>query len=85
MRDYNTKKLHYNGPALKYSKMMKKPQFNAVITDRVVFQRFLGHYEILNGYRWQEVDQNDCYICQEWAYCIYIYDRRLAHDVDVYH
>jgi len=48
------------------------------VSDSVVFQRFLGHLEIINGHRWEEVDGNDCYICKKWAYCLFFWDQSIG-------
>lgn len=85
MRDHNTHKLHSNAVKAKFKQAMRKGALEAPIRDRVVFQRFLGHYEILNGYRWHEVDESDCYLCNDWSYCVFLYDKNLARDEDIYH
>ena len=83
-RDYHTKKVNESGQEARFAKVIKKGGFEANITDRVVFQRFLGHYEILNGYRWHEVDETDCYLCHNWSYCVFLHDRKIAKDKDFY-
>ena len=50
----------------------------------MVFQRFLGHFEIMNGYRWHEVDEQDCFLCHDWSYCVYLYDKKIAANTDFY-
>ena len=45
----------------------------------------MGHYEILNGYRWHEVDDSNCYLCHDWSYCVFLYDKNLARDQEIYH
>ena len=36
----------------KLEAILRTNRFQPLISDRIVFQRFLGHHEILNGYRW---------------------------------
>ena len=57
---------------------MLKNAFEVGIMDRVVFQRFLGHHEIINGYRWREVEEKLCFMCNKWSYCVFLYDKKLA-------
>ena len=84
MRDYNTKKISDSNMVFRFNKAVKKGAYEALITDRVVFQRFLGHFEIMNGYRWHEVDEQDCFLCHDWSYCVYLYDRKIAANTDFY-
>jgi len=53
------------------------------VDERVVFQRFLGHLEILNGYRWQEVDTEDCYLCAKWTYSVFMFDKRIGSNENI--
>lgn len=85
MREHNTHKLQNQPIKQKFKQAMQKGGLEAPIRDRVVFQRFLGHYEILNGYRWHEVDETDCFLCNDWSYCVFLSDKNLARDEDVYH
>ena len=85
MREHNTNKLQEGTQKTMVAKAMQSGGLEANITDRVVFQRFLGHYEILNGYRWHEVVDTDCYLCNNWSYCIFLHDKNIAKDEDVYH
>jgi len=52
--------------------------YEAEVPDRIVFQRFLGHLEILGGHRWQE--STNCFMCQKWAYSIFVCDPKLSSD-----
>ena len=68
----------------KFEKEMRKSAFEVDVMDRIVFQRFLGHHEIINGHRWQEVDESDCYLCNHWSYCVFLYDMKLAATDEIY-
>ena len=71
-------KKYSDGNSERLNKLLRVNRFEANKTDRVVFQRFLGHYEILNGYRWHEVDVDECFICENWSYSLILWDKKLA-------
>ena len=41
-----------NSNNYRLEEILRTNRFQPVKSDRIVFQRFLGHYEILNGFRW---------------------------------
>ena len=63
---------------MKLKNILKKGKYQAQASDRIVFQRFLGHFEILNGFRWHEVDVGECYLCEKWSYSLILWDENLA-------
>ena len=69
LNDQNDEKLRH---------ILRQGKYQAQASDRIIFQRFLGHFEILNGFRWHEVDMDECYICEKWAYSLVLWDDKLA-------
>ena len=63
---------------VKLKNILKQGKYWAQASDRIVFQRFLGHFEILNGFRWHEVDIEECFICEKWSYSLFLWDKKLA-------
>ena len=54
-------------------------ELNIPINDQYVFQRILGHLEIIGGHRW--VEREDCWICNKWRYVIFIWSKLLSDQV----
>ena len=67
-----------NSNNYRLEEILRTNRFQPVKSDRIVFQRFLGHYEILNGFRWKETTDDKCYYCQNWSYSLIIWDKELA-------
>ena len=44
--------------------------------DRLVFQRFLGHREIKDGYKWKV--HSHCWICDQHRYTLFMWSKNLA-------
>ena len=47
-------------------------------TDHYVYQRCLGMQEIVEGHKWQLVDDRDCYICRRDDYALFFWSPTLA-------
>ena len=58
--------------------------FKAEVYDRIIYQRWLGHLEITNGYRWHETTEDMCYLCHKWAYSLVLWDTRLASNENIF-
>ena len=43
--------------------------------DVLIFQRYLGHLEIVNGHRW--VERTECFICSKWIYTLVIWSQSM--------
>ena len=44
--------------------------------DRLVFSRYLGHREVINGHKWSY--RRECWICEEWKYTLIVWSSSLA-------
>jgi len=45
--------------------------------DRYAFTRHLGVQEIVDGHKWKQVDEKDCYICRRDCYCVFFWSESL--------
>ena len=67
-----------NSNSAHLEEILRTNRFQPLKSDRLVFQRFLGHYEILNGFRWHETTDDKCYFCQNWSYSLFLWDKELS-------
>merc|ERR1719276_291234 len=58
--------------------MVLNPSFQDDYSERIVYQRNLGHLEMLNSHRWKEVSSIDCQICRKETYTIVVWNKQLA-------
>lgn len=55
-----------------------KPLVEFNPADRYAFTRVLGAQEIVDGYKWQQVDDRECYVCRRDAYCLFFWSESLV-------
>lgn len=46
-------------------------------SERLVFQRILGHMEQPNSHQWIQSDSRDCKVCNKLTYCVFIWNKKL--------
>ena len=61
-------------------KLLKEPLFKTESDKRVVFERMLGHPEILNSNRWIDSTLSKCKICNKSCYTTIIWNKQVQND-----
>lgn len=46
--------------------------------DTLVFSRYLGHLEIINGHRW--IERKECFICSKWIYTLILWNSSMINN-----
>lgn len=57
---------------------IKEPVLGNIEGDSVVFQRNLGHLEMIRSSRWVETTPKNCMVCNKHSYCIFIWNKNLS-------
>lgn len=55
-----------------------KPRSEINQLDHYTYIRYLGAQEIVEGHKWQEVDDKKCYQCRRDQYCLFFWSKNLA-------
>ena len=63
---------------LKLSEEILRPLGEINPDDRYAFTRYLGSQEIIDSFKWKQVDDRDCYICRRDSYCLFFWSPSLA-------
>ena len=62
---------------------LAEPLFSVPIADRIVFERTLGHPEILGSHRWKRSTDAQCAICNKLCYCVFIWNYSVQGDASM--
>lgn len=62
---------------IKLQEDLMRPLVELNPMDRYAFTRYLGAQEIFDGFKWQQVDDRECYICRKDCYCLFFYSKSL--------
>lgn len=54
--------------------IVRSSLFQASEDQKLVYQRMLGHPEILYGYQWREVSDEDCTLCNKMTQCLFVWN-----------
>ena len=46
--------------------------------DHYTYIRYLGVQEMVEGHKWQEVNDKECYVCRKDQYCLFFWSKSLA-------
>ena len=61
---------------------LNEPLFSVPAADRIVFQRTLGHPEMLGSHKWKLSTDSQCAICNKLCYCVFIWNLAVQTDAD---
>ena len=60
-----------------------EPLFSVEQSERQIFQRILGHPEIVGSQRWQNATDGVCKICNKYCYAIFTWNYDVQNDVEL--
>ena len=63
---------------MKAQAIIKAPVFTEGDAERIVYERILGHREVLNSHRWTEVHDRKCNLCNKQTYSIVVWNKKLS-------
>lgn len=63
---------------LKFKEDIIKPFVEVHKHDSYCFTRYLGMQEIVDGHKWRQVDDKECYICRRDSYAVFFWSPTLA-------
>ena len=63
---------------IKLAEDLQKSAVEITPNDRFTYQRYLGVQEMVEGHKWQQVEDKDCYMCRRDAYALIFWSPTLA-------
>ena len=65
---------------MKAKAAITEPLFPVSVNERTVFQRTLGHPEMVHSNKWEDTIECRCEICNKYCYTIFIWNFRVQED-----
>ena len=59
---------------------LRAPLFEVPVEDRLVFERTLGHPEMLGSHKWISSNEPKCRICNKLCYTIFVWNWRVQNE-----